>query len=286
MKIAVLGLGRMGRAVAQRLIDGGHDLMVWNRSRGKADELVTGGASEADSPAAAVSGAEVVVVSLADDEAVHDLALRSATVRDAISSRPYLETSTISPALSAELGRAFDRFVALPILGAPQAVRGGQATYLAGGAATVIDQLGPVWHSLGGTLKRYPRPELASAGKLAVNLLLLSGIVTVAEALTVGRAGGLSDEQLTDLLFDSPMLATGFKNRFKGIVDGSGPAWWTTVLAAKDTRLAIEAARSADRDLPLATTVHDLYQAAVEASMDDEDMVAVARLYIERHPGA
>jgi 3-hydroxyisobutyrate dehydrogenase-like beta-hydroxyacid dehydrogenase len=282
MKIAVLGLGRMGQALTLRLLDGDHELTIWNRSSGKTDELVTRGASGADSPEAAISGAEVVVVSLADDDAVRNLALGSADVQNAIGSRLYLETSTISPALSAELGRTFDRFVALPILGAPQAVRSGQATYLAGGEAKVIDQLDPVWHSLGGTLKRYPRPELASAGKLAVNLLLLSGIVTLAEALTVGRAGGLSDEQLTDLLESSPMLAPGFKNRFKGVVDGSGPAWWTTALAAKDARLAIEAARSAGHELPLATTVRDRYQGAAEASMDNQDMVAVARLYDDR----
>jgi 3-hydroxyisobutyrate dehydrogenase-like beta-hydroxyacid dehydrogenase len=279
MKIAVLGLGRMGQALAQRLIDGNHDLMVWNRSKGRADQLVEDGASESDSPEAAISAAEVVVVSLSDDDAVRGLTVGSGAVREAIGSRPYLETSTISPSLSAELGRAFDQFVALPILGAPQAVRDGKATYLAGGEARVVDRLDPLWQSLGGTLKRYARPELASAGKLATNLLLLSGVVTLAEALTVGRSGGLSDEELTDLLGDSPMLAPGLKNRFRGVVEGSGSAWWTTVLAAKDARLAVEAARSAGRDLPLATTVHDRFRAAAEANMDAEDIVAVAQLY-------
>lgn len=281
MQIAVLGLGRMGQALAQRLIEGGHGLTVWNRSNGRAGDLVAAGASEAENPGEAVTAAEVVIVSLANDDAVRDLALAGSGLRDAIGTRPYLETSTISPSLSTELGRAFDHFVALPVLGAPQAVREGRATYLAGGDPKVVEQLGPLWTSLGGTLKRYPSPELASAGKLAVNLLLLSGIVAVAEAITVGRAGGLDDEQLTDLLADSPMLAPGMKNRLKQAVDGSGPTWWTTVLAAKDARLAIELAGSAGRGLPLATTVHDLYQAAVDASMGEEDMVAVARLYRE-----
>lgn len=282
MQIAVLGLGRMGQAVAQRLIEGGHDLTVWNRSPGKASDLVKAGAAEADRPDAAVGAADVVMVSLANDDAVRELILGTSPVREVIGSRPYLETSTISPSLSTELGRSFDRFVALPILGAPQAVQEGRAIYLAGGDAAVVGQLDPVWASLGGTLKRYPSPELASAGKLAVNLLLLSGIVTLAEAITVGRAGGLDDEQLMDLLSDSPMLAPGLKNRFKGVVEGTGPIWWTTTLAAKDARLALELAGSADHKLPVATAVHDLYQAAADASLDEEDMVAVARLYQER----
>jgi 3-hydroxyisobutyrate dehydrogenase len=158
-------------------------------------------------------------------------------------------------------------------------VRDGQATYLAGGDAGVIDGLEPVFDSLGGKVKRYDRPEKASTAKLAVNLMLLSGIVTVAEALTVGRSGGLTDDQLTDLLGDSPMLAPGLKNRFAALVDGAGPTWWTTVLAAKDARLATEVALAGGKELRLAPVVRDLFQAAADEGFDDEDIVAVVDLY-------
>lgn len=277
MDIALLGLGRMGQALAERLLND-HDLTVWNRSRGKASHLVEDGATEAPNPGDAIDAADLVIVSLANDEAVRDLVL-SAPLRKKIGSRVYVETSTISPALSRDLDRAFERFVALPVLGGPQTVRDGQAIYLAGGKPSVTEILAPVLDSLGGKHKEYPRPELASAGKLAVNLLLLSGIVTVAEALAIGRAGGLDDDQLTDLLCDSPMLAPGFKNRFQGILEGSGPASWTTVLAAKDARLGIELARAAGVDLRLASTVRDVYQRAVDAWMDEDDIVSVGRLY-------
>lgn len=275
MRIALLGLGRMGRAVGHRLIGTGHDLTVWNRSGDKAGELVAKGATEADTPEAAIGSSDAVFVSLSNDAAVRDLTAR---IRDALAGRPYLETTTISAGLSAELGASFDQFVALPILGGPQAVVDGHALYLAGGREDVLDQLGAVWDSLG-TVKRYARPELASAGKLAVNLLLVSGLATLAEALVVGRAGGLTDEQLTDLLTATPMLAPGLQNRFEGVVKGEGPLWWTTLLAAKDTRLAIEVAESADRMLPVAACVLDLFQQAADSGLDDEDIVAVSRLY-------
>lgn len=279
MKVAVLGLGRMGRAVAGRLLDGGHDLVVWNRSGGRADELVANGAKEAGEPGEAVEAVEVAITSLADDEAVREVALGEAGVREAIGPGTYVDASTVSPSLSAELDGAFECFAALPILGAPQAVTAGEAIYLAGGEEAVLDGLGPVFGSLGGRLKRYARPELAATGKLAVNLLLLSGIATVAEALAVGRAGGLSDEELTDLLCATPMLAPGLQNRLRALVEGGGPAWWTTTLAAKDAGLAAEVGAAGGTELRLASTLAALYRAAAAAGHAHDDMVAVAALY-------
>ena len=279
MRIAVLGLGRMGIAVATRLQEGGHELKVWNRSSGRAKDLVANGATEAVSPKEAAAGAEVVISSLANDDAVRDVTTGSQGVLREIGQRTYVDASTISTALSAELADTSKHFVAMPILGAPQAVREGKATYLAGGVAGRLDALTPVLESLGGPVKHYDRPVMATAAKLAVNLLLLSGIVTVAEALTVGRSGGLSDDQLGDLLGTSPMLAAGLKNRLEGIIDGAGPTWWTTTLAAKDARLAGEAAKGSAKDLPIAAAVQEAFQAAVDSGYGSEDIIAVANLY-------
>jgi len=280
MKIAVLGLGNMGLALSERLLQGGHHLTVWNRSKGRADRLLETGATEVNTPAAAVTSAEVVVTSLANDEAVREVALGQGGILSAIADRTYLDCSTISPGLSAELGAALDRFVALPILGAPQAVRSGEAMYLAGGDSRTVDGIRPVLATLSGRVKHYPRPEMASSAKLAANLLLLSGIATLAEAFTVARAGGLGDVELTDLFAESPLVAAGVKNRFRTVLEGSGPTWWTTELGAKDARLASEAVRAQDTTrLWIGPVLRDLYQAAADAGFRDDDVAFVARLY-------
>lgn len=279
MKIALLGLGRMGQALGQRLLDGGHDLTVWNRSPGKAGELVERGATDFEAREDAIAPAEVVLSSLSNDDAVRELALEENGIRSVLGERTYADTSTISPRLSAELGRSFDRFVALPVLGAPTAVRSGDATYLAGGTKETIERIQPVLASLSDNVKRYPRPELASTAKLAVNLLLLAGVVALAEAMAVARAGGLDDEQITDLLSASPMVAPGLKNRFEGVRDGAGPTWWTVTLGAKDAGLAEEVAADGGVDLLLTPSVWETYRAAAEGGYADEDIVAVSRLY-------
>ncbi len=280
MKIAVLGLGNMGLALSERLLQGGHDLTVWNRSKGRADPLLQIGATEADTPAAAVASAEVVITSLANDDAVRGVALGEGGILSAIGDRIYVDCSTISPGLSAELSEALARFVALPVLGAPQAVRSGDAMYLAGGAAETVDGIRPLLATLSERVKYYPRQEMASAAKLAANLLLLSGIATLAEAFTVARAGGLGDAELTDLFAESALVAPGVKNRFRAILEGSGPTWWTTELGAKDARLASESVSAQDTTrLRIGPALRDLYQAAADAGFRDDDVAFVARIY-------
>jgi len=128
MKIAVLGLGRMGHAICERLLEGGHHLTVWTRSNGKADQLLERGALQVETIDDAVASAEVAITSLANDDAVCQTALGEGGIHDAIGDGTYVDCSTISPSLSAQLGERFTRFVALPVLGAPQAVRSGEAT--------------------------------------------------------------------------------------------------------------------------------------------------------------
>jgi 3-hydroxyisobutyrate dehydrogenase len=280
MHIAVLGMGRMGQALARRLLGGGHSVVVWNRSPGKADEVVAAGATEAGSVAEAVKAAEVVITSLTADEAVRAVAFGEGGLRAAIGAEAvYADASTVSPAMSEELAAAFPRFVALPILGPPAGVESGKAVYLAGGDPSAVERLEPILATLADTVRRYDTPAKAGHAKLASNLMLLAEVAALAEAITVARSGGLTDDQIRVLLGEGAMLAPGVKNRFEGVLHGEMEAWWSAALGAKDARLAAEAAAAAGVDLPLARTVQGLYDEAAAAGTEDDDIVAVARRY-------
>jgi 3-hydroxyisobutyrate dehydrogenase len=278
MNVAVLGLGRMGQAIVGRLLEGGHRVAVWNRSKGKACEVVSAGAREAGTVAEAVSGADVVLTILANDDAVRAVAFGE--LRPAIGAATvYVDSSTVSPKLSSELAAAFARFVALPVFGSPTAVASGQAAFLAGGDPDVVETLKPVLSSLSDTVRRFDTPSLALTAKLTNNLLLLSEVVALAEAFTVGRCGGLSDDQLRDLLANNPLLPNGLRNRFEGILTGSPDGWWSTVLGAKDAGLAIDVARGAGVALPSAEAIRELYDRAASSGHHDADIAAVTELY-------
>ncbi|MEV5651179.1 NAD(P)-dependent oxidoreductase [Nocardia sp. NPDC052254] len=281
MHICVLGMGQMGRALAGRLLDGGHRVTVWNRTKGRVGELESAGAVEAATVADAVCGADTVLTMLADDIAVTSVAfgeLRSAIAADT----PYLDCSTVSPALGAALADAFGtRFLSLPIIGAPAAVASGNAILLAGGEAELIDRLTPLLGDLSGRIRRYDSAALALTAKVTTNFLLLSGVVALAEAFAVGRSGGLGDEQLRELLGEAPVVAPALANRFDAVLAASPQGWWTTVLGAKDAGLALDIAATAEVELPVAQVVRDRYDTA--AGRDPgADISAVAALYRDR----
>ncbi len=278
MKIAIIGTGRMGTGLAKRLMAGGHQVVVWNRSAARTAEAVSAGASAATSVAEAVYGADVAMTSLSNDAAVREVAIGPSGLLARLGRGvTYVETSTISPGLSAELAQARASHLALPVLGGPASVESGQATYLAGGDPGTIDHLGPVLDSLGGTLRTFPTARLASVAKLVVNQLMLCGIAALAESFTTGRDGGLDDDQLRELLGGA--VSSSVRNRFEALLGAPAAGWWATALGAKDVGLALDVARSAGHELPLSSAARDAYLKAAAMGHADEDVAAVRYAY-------
>jgi 3-hydroxyisobutyrate dehydrogenase-like beta-hydroxyacid dehydrogenase len=269
----------MGQALAGRLLEGHHDVVIWNRTPGRAPALVEAGAHEADSVAAAVGGARVVLTSLADDDSVREVAEGEDGIRSALDAGSlYVDTSTVSPGLSAALDAAFPHFVAMPVLGSPAMVATGFATYLVGGDEGATHGLDDLLPALSDHVQRYETPALASVAKVTVNLLLLDSVVALAESFAVGRAGGLSADQLRRLLGDSPVVPLSLRNRFEGVLTGHQDPWWSPALGAKDAGLAIGLVEAEGGRLPLTSTARELYRESA-ADPANEDIADVTRVY-------
>ena len=285
MKIAVLGTGRMGTALAEKLLASGHIVVVWNRSPQRTKGAVSAGASEARTVQDAVKGAEAVLLSLTDDAAVRQVALAEGGVRDSIGDGvPYIECSTVSPQLTEELSGIFPNFAAVPVLGGPAAIASGQATYLVGASDATFQRVRPVVEAFGGNLRRYASVPLASAAKLAANFMLLSGAVALAEAFSVGRAGGLSDAQLRELL--EGVVAPNLRTRFDALLAGPSDGWFSVELGEKDVALAVELAKRSGADLGLGNATADAYRRSAAEGHAGEDIAAVRDLYLATPPGS
>ena len=279
MRIAVLGMGHMGQAIATRLLEGGHTVVAWNRTPDKARQMTERGAVPVDDLADAVGQVELVITSLSNDDAVRSLALGADGIIATGTAALYADASTISPGLSHEIAQRYPRFVSMPISGSPDAVRAGQAVYLVGGPDESVDMLEPVLADLSPTRHLYPESRLAAVAKLTVNAVLLAGIVSLAEGLVVGQAGGLSEIELRELLSESPTVAPGVRARFEAILTGNGPTLWSVDLGSKDTRLALEIGTQS-HELPLISAAKSRYDAASDEGHGSEDVAAVARLYL------
>lgn len=286
MRIAVLGMGKMGHEVAGRLLSGGHDVTVWNRSPHKADDLAGKGATDrSGSPAGeAVRGVEVVITLLSDDAAVAAVVIDGG-VAEAITvgggPTTLVDMSTVSPRTSQALAESVgpERFVASPVLGAPSAVRSGEAVYLVAGPPERLEALGPMFVTLSARrLELGDEPGRALVVKLVANSLLLSGIVVLGEVLATAQAAGLDDGFLRELLGSSPLLAPALGNRLDNMISGEHAAWFTTTLGAKDVRLAEELATAYRLRLPVLDAVKRSYEEAVAEGWGDHDLTAVVEL--------
>lgn len=283
MRVAVLGMGMMGRALARRLLVRDFQVTVWNRTPGRAEELVGLGAVEAASPAEAAREAEGVLLSLADDQAVREVMSQLTGVGS--DGLVVADTSTVAPDTARALRDMAPggRFVAAPIIGWPPAVAEGQASVLVGGEREVADVLKPVWSEAFASYSYCGRdPGAALAFKLLNNYLLMTGIAALSEAAATGLAVGLDETLLHDFLLTWPTVAPALHNRVDDILSGDHQGWFTTRLAAKDVRLAIELAGSAGLDLPIARLVERRYEEAAERGWGDGDIGAVVELLREK----
>lgn len=279
MRVAVLGMGMMGRALTRRLLGTGFSVTVWNRTPGRAGELVDLGAVEAASPDEAAREAEAVMLLLSDGPAVREVMARPAQTGPA--GPVVVNMSTVSPALTREIRDLVPggRFVAAPVLGGPSAVAEGQASVLVGGERDLVDALRPVWTEAFASYSYCGAdPGAAPAFKLLSNYLLMSGIAVLAEVTATSQAAGLDDVLLHDFLFEWSTVAPALHNRINDVLAGDHQGWFTTRLAAKDVRLAAELAESSGLELPIARLVERRYAEAAERGWGDADIGAIIEL--------
>ena len=217
MKIGFIGIGRMGSGMAENLIRAGHELILYNRSREKAEALSKLGASITDSIAEACRG-EVVWTMLADDKALEDVGLGESGLLASLAPEAlHVSSSTISVALCDRLTQAHadrrQRFVAAPVFGRPDAAKAGGLFVVAGGAPDAIHLANPLFDVIGQrTFVVCETPKAANLVKLSGNFLIASVIELLGEAMALVGKGGVDKHQyleiLTSTLFDAPVYKT------------------------------------------------------------------------------
>jgi len=279
MQIAFLGLGKMGSAIAQLLIQKGHSVTVWNRTAAAAKPLIDLGAEAAETPSHAVRAADVVFTMLTDDRATEAVLFDQEALVAIPENALHISLATISVALAERLEAAHaehhQRFLSAPVFGRPNVAAEGKLWLAIGGASDVIAQAMPLLESIsrGHTIVG-ARPSQANAVKVAGNFLITSMIAALSEAFTVAESHSVDPavflETINSALFQSPFV--GNYGRF--MIDPPEHPGATIKLGAKDTRLFREAAQSAHTPTPLADLYQSHMQAAIDASLGDADWAA------------
>jgi 3-hydroxyisobutyrate dehydrogenase-like beta-hydroxyacid dehydrogenase len=220
MRIAVIGLGRMGRALAERLLEEGHQVSVWNRTPGRAGALQEQGAQVMDSADEVGDECDAVFLCLADDRSTLDVAAPKGQARTSWEQTLVVNTGTVAPDVLTALAHVYgERFVDAQIIGAPQALRSGAAKFIVGGPASGRAALLPLWKAFAGALDVGEDPQTAAVIKLLNNQMLLVQLAVIAETVRAGRAAGVDDATLAATLRESAMMPAGLRNRIDVLFD-------------------------------------------------------------------
>ncbi|MGI9350350.1 MAG: NAD(P)-dependent oxidoreductase [Rhizobiaceae bacterium] len=281
MKIGVCGLGNMGSALAQRLMDVGHELTVWNRTSSKADSLVSNGAIRAETAKELVDGSDIVVVMLLDDSTVNNLyGDINGLLAGNLSGKTLIEMSTVKPAtiiaLAKKVKDAGGAYVECPVAGTVGPAREGQLMGLVGANEEDFNIAKPVLDQLCRRVERVGNPGSGAYMKLATNLPLIVYWEALGEALNFARQAGIDLEQAGSILADTSGAIKVAPMRIPAIVeaiDGNSnlEAWFQLSGMAKDLRLMSEVAKENELSVPAVEATRDAYDKAIEDGWSDRD---------------
>ena len=287
MKIGFIGLGIMGSRMAANLQKGGYSLVVYNRTRDKAEPLLAQGAVWADSPAAVAAEAQIVFTMLAHPEAVRQAALgKDGFLRRMGPAWLWVNCSTVNPAFSREMAEqaaSFGvRFLDAPVTGSRGPAELAKLIFWIGGSRTDLEASRPLLECMGKRIVYCGGPGMGSSLKLVINQVLGTTMAACAEGLILGEALGLSRDTLFEALLGgpaAPFLGTKRERIEKGdYTPADFPLRWLQ----KDLHLASVSAYETGTAMPLTNAAKEIYSLAIRHGHGTEDFSAIYGYLAER----
>ena len=286
MKIGVAGLGKMGSALAERVIELGHEVAVWNRTPARAAPLVEKGAAQAASPRALAERSDAILVMVLDDAAQAAVYGGSDGLASAsLAGRLVIDMSTVSPessgARAAAVTAAGGHFLECPVGGTVTPARTGKLLGLAGGSADAYAAARPLLDTLCRRVEHVGPAGAGAAMKLAINLPLAAYWEALGEALSIAGAGGVSPELAADLLADSSGAIQVAKPRMPMVLDaiagkaGPAPAFDLSSMR-KDLALMVDAATRRGFTAPVAAAALAAFEEAAADGWGTKDAATEA----------
>jgi 3-hydroxyisobutyrate dehydrogenase-like beta-hydroxyacid dehydrogenase len=278
----------MGQAMAGRLIDTGHELTVYNRSRRAAEPLGARGARVAQDPRGALDG-EVVVTMLADDAAIEAVWIESGLAGQLPASCVHLNMATVSLGMAKRLAALHrstgGQYVSAPVFGRPHVAARGQLDIVVAGAAAAIECCQPLFGALGsqwfivGT-----EPSMAGIVKIARNFLLAAAIEGLGEAFALVRKSGVDAAAFLDIITSTSFNAPAYRNYGRRMVEKDFASTFALKLGLKDVELALAAGGDTGVPLPTADLMREQHLAAIANGFGDQDWAALGE-YIAARAG-
>jgi len=294
MRVGVAGLGKMGAAIAARLIDCGYAVAVWNRSPAKTEPLREAGAAVAESPAALVAQSDVILTILTDEAAL-DAVFHgpNGLLSGEVAGKLFVEMSTVQPqaeiALAEQVRGKGAAFIECPISGTTGPAREGQLLGLVGGGEADVARAMPLLEQLCRRIEHCGDVGTGASMKLAINLPLMIYWQALGEALAISRHLAIDPVRMIDIIADTSGASTALKRRGPNIAawlagGDFGAVTFNLDDARKDIAAMIAEAKARGVELPLIEKTLDCYDEASAAGYGEGDGSGQAVYWSRRKP--
>ena len=289
-RLGFIGLGNMGSGMASRLAESGFEIAVYNRTRSKAEEAEKVGARVADSPADAASDAEVLMLSVVDQNVVESMLFGEDGAFERLASGSFVvDASTVPPSFARSFAaRAQDAgYQALDacVLGAPHHARTGELRVMVGGDEAHFDELKPIFETIGKEVVYLGGNGMGATMKLVLNMLMGVQMPALAEAVVFGERAGLPRDKILGMIegsgYSSPVMnfRTGMMEKRE-----FGRALFKLSLMRKDMMLLLDEAHELGVPMPVSESAYSMLTAAKQQGLGDLDVAAIVA-FMERMAG-
>jgi 3-hydroxyisobutyrate dehydrogenase-like beta-hydroxyacid dehydrogenase len=284
MRLGWIGLGDMGQVIIPRLLEAGHQVTGWNRTRSKADPLIEQGMTWAETPRELAAASDIVFSMVTDAAAVSAVALGpdgviSGLAPDGI----YLDMSTIDPEVSRSTSAAFaERGLTMldaPLSGSPVTIRAGSASTMVGGDRAAYEKVEAVLYDIGSKVGYIGPSGTAVQMKVAINLSLIVQMVAFCESVALAEKGGVDRAVAVDAMLKSVVASPVMGYRGPFILEMPSKPLADVTLQQKDMVLALNVARRQGSPAPLAAVANELLNACRGLGIDHRDFVTVFDVY-------
>ena len=286
MKVGIVGLGRMGAAIAQRLAEHGFEVVAWDRRDAAMRACASRGTRVVAGPRAVAGEAEIIISIITEDAGVRRVFRGDDGFLAAdVAGKLFIEMSTLQPMTSRELAPLVEakgaRLIDAPVLGTIPSVREGKLVVMAGGRAEDIDRARPVLDKLARRIVPMGPIGSGHAMKLAANIGLAAYVQAIAESLALGQKQGLALDQMLDVLGETATVAPWLKAKLPMLRGEPGDVSLDLRTLRKDVMSALATGALTGVGLPLSAGTLASLSAAVALGHGGEDLAALPKFFRE-----
>lgn len=286
MKIGIIGTGFLGKAVAKRLLDTGHKVIVYNRTKDKTESLKNLGAIVANTPKDLAQDCDLIITIVKDSDAVESVSFdKNGIVDGKHEGLTVADMSTINPVSSKKIAKKFQEngisMIDTPVMGGPNLAEKGELVVMIGGKKEIYEKYKQVFDHIGNKIFYLGENGSGHAMKLAMNLQIAILALALSEGITLTKRAGLDPKLFLDIL-NSTYFKTGM-SVLKGpkMINGNFEPSFTLKMMKKDLDTINNTAKELGTSLPMATLANEIYQNAISNGLGELDYTGILA-FIER----